>query len=188
MKWFFATSLGVYKQQQEQNKKMLEALNQIAENIVASIRRGKITDSEEFVFMSDPTVEEVGKYSLDKFISMIGGLITSLINEKLNDEKMSFHLKANYQFMAMIKGKTSHCMTISCGFLSNTQKKEIKKMAKESNGRITMNSICEFCSEISPHLQKCGACRSVSYCCKEHQAEDWKEHKKECKHLAESKQ
>ena len=30
-------------------------------------------------------------------------------------------------------------------------------------------------------LQMCGACKSVKYCCKEHQAKDWPKHKKFCK-------
>ena len=31
------------------------------------------------------------------------------------------------------------------------------------------------------HFKKCGACRTVAYCCREHQVEDWPSHKAACK-------
>ena len=31
------------------------------------------------------------------------------------------------------------------------------------------------------HFKKCGACKTVAYCCKEHQVEDWPAHKAACK-------
>ena len=31
------------------------------------------------------------------------------------------------------------------------------------------------------HFKSCAACRTVVYCCREHQAEDWPNHKKACK-------
>jgi hypothetical protein len=31
------------------------------------------------------------------------------------------------------------------------------------------------------HFKKCGACKTVAYCCKEHQVEDWPSHKAACK-------
>lgn len=39
---------------------------------------------------------------------------------------------------------------------------------------------CEICG-ISENLQRCGQCKSVYYCCKEHQRQDWKKHKIQCK-------
>ena len=33
---------------------------------------------------------------------------------------------------------------------------------------------------------KCSACKKVSYCCKEHQVLDWKQHKSVCKGLCNS--
>jgi len=36
--------------------------------------------------------------------------------------------------------------------------------------------------ELHPsHYKQCGACRSVAYCCREHQLEDWPAHKAACK-------
>jgi hypothetical protein len=31
------------------------------------------------------------------------------------------------------------------------------------------------------HFSKCGACKTVAYCCKEHQVADWSDHKAACK-------
>ncbi|XP_072400359.1 SET domain-containing protein SmydA-8 isoform X1 [Diabrotica undecimpunctata] len=38
---------------------------------------------------------------------------------------------------------------------------------------------CQVCQK--PADQRCGGCHSVHYCCKEHQKNDWKQHKKHCK-------
>jgi hypothetical protein len=36
--------------------------------------------------------------------------------------------------------------------------------------------------ELHPsHFKQCGSCRSVAYCCREHQLEDWPAHKAACK-------
>jgi len=188
LKCFFATSLGAYQQQQEQNNKMFEEIRIVAEEIVASIRLGKFTDSAEFIVSRTDGCEAISEEARDAMIGMWGGVVTAHINDILNDEKMSLFLKANYQFVAIITKKIGNSFKLSCGFISNIKKKEIKKLAKESNGRIKMKQVCDFCTKVSPHLQKCGACRSVFYCCKEHQTADWKDHKKECKRLVESKE
>lgn len=38
---------------------------------------------------------------------------------------------------------------------------------------------CAVCSS-AENLKRCGKCLSVAYCCKEHQIQDWKKHKKNC--------
>lgn len=40
-------------------------------------------------------------------------------------------------------------------------------------------SSCRVCGEPSPH--KCAACKQAGYCSREHQAQDWKNHKPICK-------
>lgn len=40
-------------------------------------------------------------------------------------------------------------------------------------------SICEVCKQ--PATQKCGGCRTVFYCSKDHQKQGWKKHKFSCK-------
>ena len=168
-----------------------EGIRNVAEEIVESIRLGKYSDSAEFIVSADNGREiskAVSEEAEDAMVELMGNFLSSHINDILNDEKISLFLKANYQFIAMITEKTGNSIKIACGFIKNSHKEEIKKMAKDSNGRIKMKEVCDFCTKISPHLQKCGACRSVSYCCKEHQTADWKDHKKECKKLAESKE
>jgi hypothetical protein len=40
---------------------------------------------------------------------------------------------------------------------------------------------CEVCGEVDEtKLSECGSCHQVLYCCREHQKEDWAEHKKHC--------
>jgi hypothetical protein len=31
------------------------------------------------------------------------------------------------------------------------------------------------------HFKRCSACKTIVYCCKEHQLEHWPAHKRECK-------
>jgi SMC interacting uncharacterized protein involved in chromosome segregation len=41
---------------------------------------------------------------------------------------------------------------------------------------------CAVCAKEAP--MRCGGCKRAFYCCKEHQKQDWKLHKKLCKELA----
>jgi len=47
---------------------------------------------------------------------------------------------------------------------------------------LTDTKICAFCSEKSPNARKCALCKEMRtyYCCKEHQAQHWKQHRVEC--------
>mmetsp|Transcript_20114 Transcript_20114/g.26101 ORF Transcript_20114/g.26101 Transcript_20114/m.26101 type:complete len:412 (+) Transcript_20114:79-1314(+) len=47
---------------------------------------------------------------------------------------------------------------------------------------------CTYCGTKNVKLFKCSRCRCVTYCNKEHQKAHWKDHKKNCKLLAESKE
>jgi hypothetical protein len=42
---------------------------------------------------------------------------------------------------------------------------------------------CKVCGELEK-TKRCGRCKVVAYCGKEHQKADWKEHKKVCASLA----
>ena len=42
---------------------------------------------------------------------------------------------------------------------------------------------CAVC-HATAGLSVCSGCNTVWYCCREHQSEDWKAHKRECKRLA----
>lgn len=51
-------------------------------------------------------------------------------------------------------------------------KKTVKRVRK------IMGSVCIVCKKEAKH--KCSKCGLAQYCCKEHQVENWKEHKKYC--------
>ena len=40
---------------------------------------------------------------------------------------------------------------------------------------------CDYCGKHSVGAKRCSACRSVRYCCKEHQQADWPRHKPACR-------
>jgi hypothetical protein len=162
---------------------MFAETRKVAEEIVASIRIGKYDECAEFTLTGNGASAEHER----QLISLMASGVCANINDILNDEKLSYWLKSNYQFVAVISEKKGNTVTISCGFLKNSDKKDVKKMAKESNGNIKFSQLCDHCFKESPSLQKCGGCRSVSYCCKEHQTADWKKHKVECKSLQEAK-
>jgi len=52
--------------------------------------------------------------------------------------------------------------------VSKTLRKDLKKDIKK----------CSICS--IPAKKSCSVCKSIYYCCREHQTQDWKRHKKEC--------
>ncbi|KAI8788212.1 egl nine 1 [Biomphalaria glabrata] len=41
-------------------------------------------------------------------------------------------------------------------------------------------NVCQLCGALE-NLSLCGGCRGTWYCCKDHQRQDWKDHKSECK-------
>jgi hypothetical protein len=47
---------------------------------------------------------------------------------------------------------------------------------------------CKLCGNHTSKMYHCSICTSVSYCSKECQEKDWKDHKTQCKRLVELKQ
>lgn len=52
-------------------------------------------------------------------------------------------------------------------------------------GAVIKTNACSVCGIIE-NLLRCGQCKAIFYCSKEHQKEDWKKHKLSCKKLATS--
>jgi len=63
------------------------------------------------------------------------------------------------------------------GFLvfDNTSFNALKTVSKEM---MQISKSCNLCS--APSKSVCQKCKKIYYCCKEHQVQDWKEHKKVC--------
>ena len=55
--------------------------------------------------------------------------------------------------------------------------------ADHAAGRLQQCALagCEARESHASHFKKCGACKTVSYCCREHQVEAWPSHKAACK-------
>lgn len=47
--------------------------------------------------------------------------------------------------------------------------------------QILLSAPCEWCNEETQTNMRCSGCALVHYCCREHQAKDWKNHKAFCK-------
>jgi hypothetical protein len=133
----------------------------VADELVVSIRKGDYTDCAEF---SMTGIASLNNPKDQQMVSLLGSTVCAYVNESLNDESLTMRIKANYKFVAFLK-KT-----------------------KESEGTVCIREACAVCYEVSPKLQKCGGCRSVAYCCREHQLSDWKEHKTQCKLIQNAKQ
>lgn len=56
-------------------------------------------------------------------------------------------------------------------------------MSLEAEDTISKTNICNVCG-VNENLLRCGQCKIVFYCSKEHQKQDWKKHKLFCKKLA----
>jgi hypothetical protein len=157
----------------------------VADELVVSIRKGDYTDCAEF---SMTGIASLNNPKDQQMVSLLGSMVCAYVNESLNDESLTMRIKANYKFVAFLKKTDEKRLVVGCGFVSNTETKKIKKMAKESEGTVCIREACAVCYEVSPKLQKCGGCRSVAYCCREHQLSDWKEHKTQCKLIQNAKQ
>lgn len=51
-------------------------------------------------------------------------------------------------------------------------------------GKVREVVTCKVCGKTGDEVMKCGGCKVVAYCGKDHQREDWKAHKVLCKALA----
>lgn len=56
-------------------------------------------------------------------------------------------------------------------------------MSLGGESAVVKTNSCSICG-ITANLLRCGQCRSVYYCSKQHQKQDWKKHKVSCKKLA----
>lgn len=50
-----------------------------------------------------------------------------------------------------------------------------------SNSNVFYASVCHSCKKFSSNLKQCSGCKTFFYCSKEHQKEDWHQHKQLCK-------
>lgn len=57
-----------------------------------------------------------------------------------------------------------------------TGKKKVVKIDSKDTAKE-----CNHCGVAVIRMKRCGRCKNVSYCCKEHQTSDWKTHKIVCK-------
>jgi len=55
---------------------------------------------------------------------------------------------------------------------------KVNNVIVEQDKTLRMVSNCQICEKPAP--MKCKKCLTVGYCCKEHQTEDWRIHKKKC--------
>lgn len=57
------------------------------------------------------------------------------------------------------------------------------KMNLEGESGVLKSNICNICG-VTENLLRCGQCKGIFYCSKEHQRQDWKKHKLSCKKRA----
>jgi len=105
------------------------------------------------------------------------GLQLMVLNDNINNE-----------IVAMMDNKINQIMRGGIAPQSNNKKNNKKqsqpqpqqqKPKDKINNPATNAKYCKVC-KMDAHF-KCGQCKLVDYCCKEHQQQDWKEHKQYCK-------
>ncbi|XP_033115824.1 egl nine homolog 1-like [Anneissia japonica] len=72
-----------------------------------------------------------------------------------------------------------HCVGWEMDMAFHMPRIGVRDTGNDSNDEL--NNVCavDICNAIS-NLRMCGKCKSVRYCCKEHQKLDWKKHKTVC--------
>jgi hypothetical protein len=100
-----------------------------------------------------------------KFILGYFTLIHHLIKHKYKNDELTFD---NYGFVVATPKIDVDNTPEEFKKITKLLRKDWKKEMK----------VCGICS--NPADKLCGICKSIYYCCREHQTEDWKRHKKEC--------
>lgn len=118
------------------------------------------------------TVQEYDNYQT-KFMEDEGHIITALVSAFFR-----FHGKEKFEKIinevCRVNGKPMYKLSL----LSKEGAKELKKTIGKEN----LKGICHGCNKGTylNILKKCGTCKDVSYCSRECQKADWKEHKPKC--------
>jgi len=163
------------------------------------------TSKDKFFELLDALVEEIKKtataddvyWEMKKVEGLImenrvNGEITQFVLEKVC-RIMKFELRdfiiswfANIHFLIKHKYRNAELSGDDYAFVisfpdteeENTLEQTMKlakSLRKDHKKRL---KVCGVCAEPADKL--CVICKSIYYCCREHQKQDWKRHKKEC--------
>jgi hypothetical protein len=163
------------------------------------------TSKDKFFELFDKLVEEIKKIASveDVYLEMkkveglilenrVNGEITQFVLEKVS-KIMKLELSvfitswfANINFLIKHKYKNAELSADDYGFVigfpnteeENTLEKTMKLAKSFRKDFKKDKKICGVCAE--PAEKLCVICKSIYYCCREHQKQDWKRHKKEC--------
>lgn len=154
---------------------------EIALEIVASVKIGNYDRACHISVEESFTSEEA-----EHLASEIGQCVSYYIRKIIADEKLHIWLNANYDFSIVATDDKKDKLDIVIGYIKKTNMKTYKKNWAQYGAKIA--KMCAYCKIATPKQSKCAACQCVSYCCKEHQVADWKEHKQFCKSLKDAKE
>lgn len=97
-----------------------------------------------------------------------------IVGDSADEEMLSSALAAVNYF----------CTVLYDGSAPNKESYNIKWDAAVLGAPEVTPLVCNFCGRRREAMKRCGGCKVATYCCVEHQAQDWKgNHKKECKWL-----
>jgi hypothetical protein len=161
-------------------EELFKSLDESIENMV------KVGCSPYFAYLQLKKIEElilkntvngkVTQYVIEKVCGIIGvnvikfvlgyfSMIHYLIKNKYKNGELTFE---DYGFVMAFPKTEEEDTPENSKKLQKDFRKSLKKELK----------VCGVCS--NPADKLCGICKSIYYCCREHQTEDWKRHKKEC--------
>ena len=105
---------------------------------------------------------------------------------KVSDTDKPAAKKLCAAWQRMLRSGVLHARGIDRG-IDLTQEENLRiRAAAEADraaGRLQQCALagCAARESHASHFKRCGACRAVCYCCREHQVEDWPSHKAACK-------
>ena len=110
--------------------------------------------------------------------------IKDIIAEKQVENKTAGHrvrVKATGKLGTGLTDECGHCVQLDDGVNDDG------KLFSFFEDREDLEILCTVCDKVAAKAGRCARCKDAWYCGRDCQAKDWKNHKKQCKKVAEKK-
>lgn len=142
------------------------------------IRLGKIRDCIGVLSSGSPS--EVMQLCMELEIRYDPESIKSVLDSLTDDRKTTeARIKRNYDNEMLLKGAIDS--KVLEGMDAKDREATGHRLLYEKRAETSTKVVCNFCHKWNPgNFMRCSRCKSVCYCSRDCQVQDWSEHKKNC--------